>query len=268
MKRIELLVAFALGWITVIAIGLVADTLAQRGNNNGQNAVQNRIKVLQERVGTLEQMAAAGKLLKQFVAPFEVVDQNGKRLFYVSQDRDVEFYKDGKRVSVMSAGGDVGTLWTLTSTPDLWASITAERLRINESGQVRMELGQHSTGTYRVLFYSKDAKKIAGIGELPETHNGQVYVLDSSGSLKARMAVGDDDKGLVDVWGGTAPNVLARLGQRTGGYFMICAADICDPPMVEAGDGGGFGVVRTGPLMYQPGVGLTGVPQSFLEGKH
>lgn len=268
MRQMKIFLAFILGWVTVVIIGLVADAVAQRGKNPDQNSIQSRIKALQERVGTLEHTAAAGKLLKQFVAPFEVVDKNGKRIFYVSPDRDVEFYRDGKRVAVMSAGGDIGTLWILTATPDLWANVTADRLKISENGQGRMELGASTVGTYHLLFFSKDGKRLAGIGELSETHNGQVYVLDSAGNPKARMTVGDDDKGIVDVIGGSTPHSLVRLGQRNAGYLLICTADSCDPPMVEAGDAGGFGIVRTGPLMYEPGVGLMGVPQSFLIGKH
>jgi hypothetical protein len=269
MKSLELFLAFVFGCGSVMTFALVANNIAQQNQATDQGSIQNRIKVLQERVRNLEQKGAAGKLAKRFVAPFEVDDKYGKRIFYVSPERDVEFYRDGKRVTLMSAAGEIGTLWILTSTPDLWANATADRLRINESGKTRTELGRGDQGTFHLLFFSKDGKRIAGIGELPESHNGQMMVYNSAGDPRAKMMVGEDDRGLVEVLGGQSSQTLIRLTEgNNGGYLMICSAANCNKPVVEAGDGGGFGVVRTGPQMFEPGVGLTGAPQSFLEGKH
>ena len=72
--------------------------------------------------------------------------------------------------------------------------------------------------------------------------------------------------GRFDVSGSDGKSVVTLTKSR-GGYLLICAAGGCGNPMVEAGDEGGYGVVRTGPNGYQPGVGLMGVPGSFIIGK-
>lgn len=266
MKHLKLFLAFVLGWITVITLGIGIDAVAQRGTG-GQTSLQSRISALQERVKELEYANSFGNLPKKFVAPFEVVDRAGRRIFYVSPDRDVEFYRDGKRVAVMSAGGDIGTFWVLTADSGSWATLTGERLTISEKGQTRMELGRASDkGNYRLKFISGEGKDVAGIGEDPDTHSGLVIVYDKSGLVKARMSV-IDNSGAMGVLG-TNQKPIAVLTEARGGYLMICSANGCDPPMVEAGDRGGYGVVRTGPTGYNPGVGLMGVPGSFVEGKH
>lgn len=268
MRHLKVFLAFALGWAAVTALGLVFDVVAQRGKGGAQtSSLQSRINALQDRVKKMEQAAAFGKLPKKVLAPFEVVDRAGNRIFYVSPERDVEFYRDGKRVSLMSAGGDVGTFWAFASAPDLWATLTGDRLAIHEKGQTRMELGRSmDKGNYRLKFYSSGGKDIAGIGESPDTQAGLVNILDKAGQLKAQIGV-SENKGIIDVLGANQ-QLIAALTELRGGYLVICGANGCSPPMVEAGDLGGYGVVRTGPSGYNPGVGLLGVPGSFVEGKH
>src|SRR5437868_9468470 len=108
MKYAKLCLAFGIGWLSVIAVSFVVDTFAQRGKSAQATPFQQRIWTLQARVSLLEQLAERGLLVKRFAAPFEVTDRAGKRIFYVSRDRDVEYYRNGKIVAEMSAMGGGG----------------------------------------------------------------------------------------------------------------------------------------------------------------
>src|SRR5437773_7239962 len=262
MKHLKLFLAFGCGWATVIVLGFVADALAQR-----TTPLQTRIDALADRVKKLELKVTNGTFSRQVAAPFEVVNRAGQRIFYVSSDRDVEYYRGGKRAAIMSAGGGIGTFWVMTSSSKSWATLTAERLAVNEDGKVRMELGRSADkGNYRLIFTSAGGLSIAGIGESTDNNAGVALVNDTSGNTKARVSVTKAGSGAVDIIGDK--DLIARLteGERKGGYLMICSATGCDPPMVDAGDAGGFGVVRTGPLFRN--AGPTGAPGSFIEGKH
>lgn len=270
MKYLKLLFAFAFGWLSVIAIGMVADAVAQKGKGSLPTPLQKQIAALEDRVKKLEQASADGKLVKKVAAPFEVVDRSGQRVFYVSPERDVEYYRGGKRIAVMSAGGDIGTFWTFTTGSQTWASWTSERMVVNEDGKTRMELGKGAgAGNYRLLFYTKDGKWIGGIGESSELNTGLAFLSDASGNVRARIGETRAGIGAIDVLG-SDNKLSARFteGAKGGGVMLLCSANSCDPPMVDAGDLGGYGVVRTGPQFYNPGVGLMGVPGSFLIGKH
>jgi len=251
-------------------MSFVADVFAQRGNAGQQGRLQERIRFLEARVELLEHLAQRGLLVKRVAAPFEVTDNAGHRIFYVSRDRDVEYYRDGKIVAEMSAEGGGGTIWALGSNSPSRMSLTGEAMVATEDDKTRMELGRDSTqGNYRLIFFSKDGKPVSGIGESSDLVSGLAFVGDLSGNIKARIGLTKAGRSSVDV-NGDNNNKIVRLteGEKGGGVLLICSANGCDPPMVDAGDLGGFGVVRTGPEFYNPGVGLMGVPGSFLIGKH
>ncbi len=279
MNYLKLFLAFGLGWVTVVVLTLGADAEAGRGEPEGdtdQSALQGRVSALQERVVALEDAARLGRLSEKVVAPFEVVNRAGQRLFYVSPDRDVEVYKGNKRVASMSAGGDFGTLWVSSDSSQWWTTLNPEGIRMNDNGQTRMELGRafatrnDTKGNYRLRFYSGAGKTVAGIGVAYETNAGSVIISKPSGEQRAGMSVTEAGRGLVQVVGGYG-NPVARLieADSKGGLLLICNASNCDPPMVSAGDENELhvGLVATGPHYYQPGLGLTGVPGSFLLGK-
>ena len=272
MKYLKLFLAFGCGWATVIALGLGADAAGQRGKpagNAGQSAsLQSRISALVQRVSQLEQAAVSGKLNKKVVAPFEVVDQADQRVFYVGPDRDVEFYQGNKRAAVMSAAGGVGTFFALSGSSQSWTALSSERMTVNENGQTRMSLGKSAAHGNYMLDFSSGSHDIAKIGVSYETNAGSALVFDQSGYRRVAIAAADG-KGVITVLRGDAlPIAQLTEGKSKGGRLLTCSADGCDPPMVDAGDAGGYGIVWTGPQSYNPGVGLMGAPGSFIMGKH
>lgn len=269
MRYAKLCLAFGLGWLSVIAISFVIDVFAQRGKSTQPSPLQQRITALQARVILLEQLAQRDLLVKRFAAPFEVTDRAGRRVFYVSRDRDVEYYRNGKIVAEMSAMGGGGTFWVLTADGKSRLSLTGDSLKITENDVVRLDVGRSAQkGNYRLLIYSAGGNAITGIGESTEPGTGLGFVADQSGLIKARIGFNKAGRPAVDVNGATN-SFIARLteGEQGGGVLLICGPNNCDPPMVDAGDLGAYGVVRTGPEFYNPGVGLMGVPGSFLIGK-
>src|SRR5438128_2002053 len=136
MNYLKPLLAFGLGWMLVISLCLVGDAVAQRGGTS-QSSLQARIAVLEERIRKLEQASANGKLTKRFAAPFEVVDGKDKRIFYVGSDREVEFYRQGKRLAGMSADDGIGTLWARSADFKSMMSLNGERLTAKENDQLR-----------------------------------------------------------------------------------------------------------------------------------
>ena len=272
MKYLKLFLAFGCGWATVIALGLGADAAGQRGKpagNAGQSAsLQSRISALVQRVSQLEQAAVSGKLNKKVVAPFEVVDQADQRVFYVGPDRDVEFYQGNKRAAVMSAAGGVGTFFALSGSSQSWTALSSARMTVNENDQTRMSLGKSAAHGNYMLDFSSGSHDIAKIGVSYETNAGSALVFDQSGYRRVAIAAADG-KGVITVLRGDAlPIAQLTEGKSKGGRLLICSADGCDPPMVDAGDAGGYGIVWTGPQSYNPGVGLMGAPGSFIMGKH
>jgi len=270
MNSCKLFLAFGLGWMTVAALSLGSGAEAGRADGDpGHSALPGRVSALRKRVMTLEDAARSGLLSEKVVAPFEVVNQAGQRVFYASPDRDVEVYKAGKRIAVMSAGGGFGTISVLSDSSKWWTVLNPEGVRMNDNGQARMELGRdNSTGNYRLRFYSGAGNAIAGIGVSPNAKAGSMIISKPSGEQRAAMFVTEDGKGFVQVLGGYGkPIATLTEAEKKGGLLLLCAASNCDPPMVAAGDENGAGLVATGPFFYQPGVGLTGAPGSFLLGK-
>ena len=258
MGYLKLFLGFGLGWATVAALGFAVG--AKGTHDDTAQGFQSRINALKQRVAYLEQQAKSGQLTRKAVAPFEVDNRGGQRIFYVSPDRDVELYQGGRRVASMSAG-DIGTLWA--SNGSQVARLWPRGFDLIENEQPSIDLGKDSKeGNYRLIF-NNGGKMIASIGVSHVSNAGIALVADGSGSQKADIAC-PYDYGVVEVERGEGFTV-ARLTESNGGYFIACSSLGCNPPAVEAGDGGGYGVVRTGPLFYNQGP--TGAPGSFLTGK-
>jgi hypothetical protein len=270
MNSLKLFLAFGLGWMTVVSLSRGSG--AEAGRVDGapdQPALQSRANALRERITALEEAARSGLLSEKVVAPFEVVNQAGQRLFFVSPDREVEVYKAGKRIAVMSAGGGFGTLSVLSDSSKSWTALNPEGVQMNDNGQLRLHLGRDlTTGNYRLRFYSTAGKAVAGIGVSYETNGGSVIISKPTGEPRAWMFATNDGRGFVQIVGGYG-NPIAKLtaADKRGGLLLLCNPNNCDPPMVAAGDENGLGLVATGPLYFESGLGLTGVPGSFLVGK-
>src|SRR6266516_1326994 len=271
MKHSKLFLSFAFGWMTVAALILAAQVFARKGeveNAASQATFENRIRALRQRVAYLEEQANKGDLTRKVVAPFEVVNRAGQRIFYVSPDRDVELWSGGSKRSVMSAGsGGVGALFSYSADPQSWASLSPRGLFVNENGKYRVDLGKDlQKKNYRLVFYKGD-KVIAAIGQSSVSGAGIALVSDGSGSQKADMTATINGTGVVELLRGYGfPIVRVTEGDQKEGLLLICGVNGCNPAMVSAGTNeSGVGVVATGPQFFIQGP--TGASGSFLIGK-
>jgi hypothetical protein len=228
---------------------------------------------LDQRLKKLESADCSSLGKSKVVAPFEVVDRAGKRIFYVDNGVADLFNSAGKDVAWMSASNTGGNFVAKSATADLTTTFgssgESNGLTVTENGNKRIDLGRRpDRGTYRVIFSSKTGSAVAGIGQSQEI-TGLVFVADAAGVIRARMTISNDDKGRITVTRSSSGESIAELteGAHGGGKLFICSPAGCDPPMVEAGDAGGYGIVRAGPMGFNPGVGLLGLPGSFIMGK-
>ena len=256
MKRLKLFLSFGLGFLTVIAIGFVADATTERNDLRSVSALERRVR-------ELELAAKHGQLGQKVVAPFRVVDRAGKDLFFVGNGYiSIARSEDPTNgYALIGAGKDGGYFYALSLLSGQSVELKAASLDLRENSRIRVTLGKDpQQGNYRLKFLSGEGTVPAGIGVSSDTKAGLALIGD-----KVKIGVTSGGTGAVDVLNGK--NLLARLteGKRKGGVLLICNAGSCDPPMVSAGDEGGYGVVATGPLFY--GQGPTGAPGSFLKGK-
>ena len=242
-------------------------------NNDVSPIDKAKLNELDQRLKKLESADCGSVGRSKVVAPFEVVDRQGRRIFYVNDGIAELYNSSGKDVAWIAASNSGGNFVAKSIAGDLMttfgASGESSGLVITEDGNKRLELGRRpDKGTYRVLFYQKAGLPVAGIGQ-SEGGSGLAFVADTNGVIKARMTNSQDGKGRVNISRTSDGLAIAELteGVNGGGKLFICSPGGCDPPMVEAGDAGGYGIVRAGPMGFNPGVGLLGLPGSFIMGK-
>jgi hypothetical protein len=269
MARLKHALAFAAGWLSVAVLQLAAAAPHRSAPADlvRPGSVAWRIAALSHDVAVLERMAAAGKLEREVVAPFEVVSRTGQRLFYVTPQREVEVLQGGRIVAQLSATGEVGTAWALSNSGSV--SLTGSELLMKEGETPRLALGKDAKhGNYRLQIGSSGSENIAALGVSSETKGGAALVFDAGGSLRADMTATQGNLGNVAVLAG-AKKPAAVLTQSAGaGYLLLCSAASCQPPLVEAMDGGGYGIVGTGPSGWAPGAGFVIAAGSVISGKH
>lgn len=240
--------------------------------NEGLSQIdQTILEDLNRRLMKLESEDCSSFGKSKVVAPFQVVDRAGHTIFYVNDGIANLFNQNHETAAVMEASSKGGTFYSRSSGSGLFTALGANGesfgLSISEGGDQRVELGRRPAGNYSLIF-SKGGNKVAAIGETKDG-SGQAVVGDSQGVAKAIMNIGQQD-GRGRVWitdnGSDTLAVLAE-GDHGGGVMAICKRGGCNPPMVDAGDAGGYGLVRTGPLGFNPGLGIVGAPGSVLVGK-
>ena len=272
MKRSQIFSAFGLGCVTAVAVNFTTHVNSQRSKGAAPNPLESRLKTLEQRAVNLEQGATVPQPSTKVVAPFVVTDTAGTRFFEVNTD-GANVYAAGRLRATMGGGKFGGTLFVASASGEssVWLDNVngGPSFSVVENSHDRIELGRGaSNGTYRLKFLSSTDQNIAGIGQSLEAQSGLALVFDKSGNLRARMAVSDDNKGLIDVLGiKKLPIAQLTEGSHKGGKLLICQPDGCDPPMVEAGDAGGYGIVRAGPHGFNPGVTILGLPGNVIAGK-
>jgi len=234
------------------------------------SSANDRVSSLERRLKELENRRSDGQLLgSKAVAPFEVVDKAGQRVFFVEGGRAV-LYSGGTVVARLVANEHGGYLETRSATASLAATIgvSGERasVLIAENGRDRVDLGRNNNGSYGLRVYEPGGHLIAGIGQAT-AGSGVAMVADTSGKQRAAMYVQANGGGIVEILNRQDTGV-ATLSAGALGSGLLQLSNRSGKVMVEAGvTEDGVGLVRAGPSGFPPGVGLLGLPGSFIIGK-
>lgn len=196
------------------------------------------------------------------IAPFELKDRSGKRIFYVDQNAVGLFNASGQAVAKFSANSEGGLFVAHGGDTIAFFGIsdTVAGFGLREGNQLRVELGRNPEyGNYRLNVRSASGQPIAGIG-MGSDNLGLALIRDQSGNTKARIGLSQNGTGLIEVLAGKTIAQLTEGDQHRGGKLWIGNAG--GVGMVEAGDAGGYGVVKAGPMGFEyiptPGLGLPG----------
>jgi len=232
---------------------------------------ERKLQELERRVKDLEARAYQGRLAgSKVVAPFEVTNETGKRVFKVD-DGYVWFYNSNGATSAKVVMQDKGGYFIATSTTDkLTTTIGAVGSQANvfvtENDQHRINLGRNDKGRSGLRVYEPGGKIVAGIGQ-SNGNDGVVSVSDTQGNQRAAMFVSPGSGGILQV--------LNKAGQAVGSLYATQAGNgrmelfnDAGVIMVQAGvNEYNIGMVRAGPAGFHPGVGILGLPGSYIAGK-
>jgi hypothetical protein len=227
-----------------------------------------RLSDLERRIKSLESSTEQRTGRSTVVAPFEVVDRSGRRIFAV-EEGVVSVYNGGKAVAMIRATEAGGHFTGLSASGDLQASLGAAGARsgviVSEGGADRIYIGKQESGHYGAKFFAKGGAYVAAIGQ-SKLGFGLAGVYGSDGSPRAVMRTTDDGQsGHISVSNGQAAVVELTVGKTGGGLLTIGSSS--GERMVAAGvQPGGFGVVQTGPASFATAAGLP-LPGSYISGK-
>lgn len=255
---------------------IVAATLAAVTATMDANAQscpdERKVRDLERRVKELEERASRGRLLGSRVyAPFEVINEAGYQVFMVD-DEMVRYYNaTGTPVArvVMTESG--GYFQAVSATAKVEASIGVSgemaNVFVTENSQHRINLGRNDKGMYGLRVYETGGKLVAGIGQATGGGDGVVTVADTQGNQRAAMYVHQAGGGIVEVISAANKGVGALYATEAGNGRLQLFNN-AGVTMVEAGvNENNIGVVRAGPAGFHPGVGILGLPGSFITGK-
>jgi hypothetical protein len=227
-----------------------------------------RVAALERRIKDLEGSKDSQRGPSRVVAPFEVLDRAGKRIFAV-EEGTVSLYSAGKALAVIKASEAGGHFMGLSASGNLQASIGAAGARsgviVSESDVERIYLGKQDSGHYGAKFFAKGGQYVAAIGQ-STLGRGLAGVYGSDGAARALMWLGaDGEQGHVSVFNGQTAVAEMTVGKTGGGLLTLNSSS--GERMVAAGvQPGNFGVVQTGPAAFGTAAGLP-LPGSYIAGK-
>lgn len=223
---------------------------------------------LDRRLKDLEGLNCVAPGKSRVVAPFELKDRNGARIFFVDHNAVGLFNSSGQAVARMIADRNGGLFVAQGEQNRAFFGIsdTVTGLGFQEGNQLRVELGRNPEfGNYRVNFRSASGGIVAGMGESTE-NLGLAVIRDQSGNTRATLGIAQNGTGLIEILGRKTIAQLTEGDQHHGGKLWIGNAS--GVGMVEAGDAGTYGIVKAGPQGFEfiptPGLAL---PGSVIVGK-
>lgn len=231
-----------------------------------------KVAELDQRLKDLEERNLRGRLLgSRVVAPFEVANEAGRRVFYVDEGSVTLYNTAGTGVARIIANEHGGYFEGRSATSSVTAAIGSSDQQvgvvIQENGHRRVNLGRNDKGAYGLRVYNATDKLVAGLGQ-STVGTGIAIVADAEGAPKARMYSGPSGAGIVEILNGQGMGVATMSGAGLNGAGLLQLTNASGTVMVEAGvSKDGIGVVRTGPAGFNSGVGFVGLPGSFIQGK-
>jgi hypothetical protein len=227
---------------------------------------------LDRRLKDLEERNRRGRLLgSRVIAPFEVVDEAGTRVFYVQKGSVSAHTAAGTMVARIVAdekgGYFEGRTTSGTDTAVIGGTGEHADVVIRENGRQRIQLGRNEQGAYGVRVFSAASKLVAGLGQ-SRAGNGIAMVADLEGTPRAKMYSLPVGAGIVEVINGQGVGVATMSAAGPGGAGILQLSNASGKVMVEAGvSQAGIGIVRAGPAGFNAGVGFLGLPGSYIEGR-
>jgi hypothetical protein len=234
------------------------------------NALEDRVRQLERELG---QRASIGA---KVTAPFEVLDEGGKRLFVVGRPFGPAtrpgaylYNTSGQAVALMSSGPAGGIVRALSDTDQntsvgIGISSEGPGIIVREADKVRLELGKTPSGRFGLRVTSAGGTPVAGFGE-SQAGSGVAIIYSANGEKRALMSVVESGKGQLSVVGESGNEIISLVqGASGGGKLEISNAS--GALRVEAGvNPSDTGVVRAGPEAFPSVFG--GFPVSFIVGK-
>ncbi len=203
------------------------------------------------------------------VAPFEVVDRAGRRIFAVEEGVTVSVYSGGRAVAMIRASDAGGHFMGMSTSGDMQTSVGASGARsgviVSEGGAERIYLGKQESGHYGAKFFARGGAYVAAIGQ-SQLGFGLAGVYGSDGTPRALLRTTDDGRGgYISIANGQTTVAELTVGKTGGGLLTI--GNSTGERMVAAGvQPGNFGVVQTGPSSFATAAGLP-LPGSYISGK-
>jgi hypothetical protein len=231
-----------------------------------------KVADLDRRLKGLEERNQRGHLLgSRVVAPFEVVNEAGKRVFYVQEGSTSAYNAAGTMVARIVANENGGSFEGRSATAPVTASIGSSGQQmgvvIQENDRQRVQLGRNDKGNYGARIYSATGKLVAGIGQ-SQAGTGIAMVADAAGTPKAKMYSLPSGAGIVEIINGQGIGVATMSSAGPGGAGLLQLTNASGTVMVEAGvSRSGIGIVRAGPAAFNSGIGFLGLPGSYIEGR-
>jgi hypothetical protein len=229
-----------------------------------------RISDLERRIKSLESSLQDRSITGRstVVAPFEVLDGGGRRIFAV-EEGVVNVYSGTRSVAQIRANDAGGYFMGMSTAGDFQATIGASGSRsgviVSEGGAERIYIGKQESGHYGAKFFAKGGAYVAAIGQsLLGFGLAAVYAAD--GTPRALLRTTDDGQGgHISVSNGQTSIAELTVGKTGGGLLTIGSSS--GERMVAAGvQPGNFGVVQTGPASFATAAGLP-LPGSYISGQ-
>lgn len=227
-----------------------------------------RLSKLERRIKGLESSTDQRTGRSTVVAPFEVVDGSGRRIFAV-EEGVVSVYNGGRALAMINATESGGYFVGASAVGDLQASVGAAGSQsgviVLEGGVQRIYVGKQESGHYGAKFFAKGGAYVAAIGQ-NTLGLGLAGVYSADGSPRALIRTTDDGQGgRISIHNGQTAVAELTVGKTGGGLLTIGSST--GERMVAAGvQPGNFGVVQTGPASFATAAGLP-LPGSYLSGK-